>query len=684
MPFAFLVFATLIWWVTPNVSVRDAGEFSTAAFHLGVAHETGFPLYLLLGKLACLLPLGEISFRVGLLSLGTTMAGAYFLGRVLQRVLSDVATAQVLSAWLAVVVPTSALIFRWAIAPEVYGITLLAGALVLSLTTSAFDGNEAAGRRLGLLLGLVLGLHAELRLLVGLPAVLIALVALRRGRKWPRLLGIAGAIGVAQLAAIPLRAATAPFVNWSDPHTLLGLMQHLAGTRIRAAFTEEMLRFDVEFVIAAARTLSTQVFDSTGVVIRVLAPVGLVLGIQRPATRGLALWALCWIVVDLGYGLFLNPMGLRDWQVGQFATLGAILLCGLAMARFGDRFGRMAPLVVALVGLVAATEPMLSRPDLKAIPTPALDHMLTAALDQEPRALLLVTSDDLAGGLLYAQGVLGRRPDVTVLVRQHLFDASDVRARLARGGNEVRRFGDKFTDLERIRRQNELAERTLRHELGRRRVLWEPAQDPPPAGQLFPAYPLFVLESPPANFDSPRLQTIADEVEKAFFGVADPLTRTLPANQLSQLGRLALQLRDPVAAHALFLAALRWVPGDAATATNVAVMEAIRGDYDLAARHVEAVLQNDPSRFVARMNAGKYRLQLGQRAIAQAHFAAAGRLRPTDPAPDVWLARIAITEKKRDRALVHIEAAMHHNPIDIEVNRVQAEFREVWPLPKTK
>lgn len=46
----------------------DMGEFATAAYVLGIAHNTGYPLLMLLGKLFTLLPVGDVAYRVNLMS----------------------------------------------------------------------------------------------------------------------------------------------------------------------------------------------------------------------------------------------------------------------------------------------------------------------------------------------------------------------------------------------------------------------------------------------------------------------------------------------------------------------------------------------------------------------------------------------------------------------------------------
>ena len=44
------------------------GELTTASYVLGIAHNTGYPLYILLGKLFTLFPIGDVAYRVNPIS----------------------------------------------------------------------------------------------------------------------------------------------------------------------------------------------------------------------------------------------------------------------------------------------------------------------------------------------------------------------------------------------------------------------------------------------------------------------------------------------------------------------------------------------------------------------------------------------------------------------------------------
>jgi 4-amino-4-deoxy-L-arabinose transferase-like glycosyltransferase len=61
-------FAVYLHTLAPTVMWYDMGEFATAASVLGIAHNTGYPLFILLGKLFTWLPFGDAAYRVNLMS----------------------------------------------------------------------------------------------------------------------------------------------------------------------------------------------------------------------------------------------------------------------------------------------------------------------------------------------------------------------------------------------------------------------------------------------------------------------------------------------------------------------------------------------------------------------------------------------------------------------------------------
>jgi len=54
--------------LAPDVLYSDSAEFQTLAYTLGMTHSTGYPVYLLLGRLLGFLPIGSPAWRINLLS----------------------------------------------------------------------------------------------------------------------------------------------------------------------------------------------------------------------------------------------------------------------------------------------------------------------------------------------------------------------------------------------------------------------------------------------------------------------------------------------------------------------------------------------------------------------------------------------------------------------------------------
>jgi tetratricopeptide (TPR) repeat protein len=62
-------FAVYLWTLAPNVGLEDSGEFLTAAYHWGVPHPPGYPVWALSANIfEILIPFGNAAWRVNLMS----------------------------------------------------------------------------------------------------------------------------------------------------------------------------------------------------------------------------------------------------------------------------------------------------------------------------------------------------------------------------------------------------------------------------------------------------------------------------------------------------------------------------------------------------------------------------------------------------------------------------------------
>ena len=76
--------------MAPTVSYWDCGEFIAVSHTLGVPHPPGSPLYLLLGRVASMLPISkDIAFRVNLLSPIVSAFSVLFLYLIIVQLVNN-------------------------------------------------------------------------------------------------------------------------------------------------------------------------------------------------------------------------------------------------------------------------------------------------------------------------------------------------------------------------------------------------------------------------------------------------------------------------------------------------------------------------------------------------------------------------------------------------------------------
>jgi hypothetical protein len=212
-----VAFALLVlYWVTlaPTITEVDSGELCAAVHIMGVPHPTGYPLYLILGKLFDLLPLGEPARRVAFFSAVSAAAGGgvvcWFLialtGSIPAGVLGGLTTG--LNPW----------VWTQANQAEVYALNVLLICLVLAAFIH-WAGKPNA-RRLNVLAffcGLSLTHHSTA---IFLAPPMLVWAAAATARKMPRRrLGWTALCAAAPLLLylwLPYRSAHHPLVNWGN------------------------------------------------------------------------------------------------------------------------------------------------------------------------------------------------------------------------------------------------------------------------------------------------------------------------------------------------------------------------------------------------------------------------------------------------------------------------------------
>jgi len=75
-----------VYTLAPTVLPSNSGEFQFVADILGIAHPPGYPLYTMLGKLFTLIPVGDVAYRVNLMSAFFAALTLALVSRTVRRV----------------------------------------------------------------------------------------------------------------------------------------------------------------------------------------------------------------------------------------------------------------------------------------------------------------------------------------------------------------------------------------------------------------------------------------------------------------------------------------------------------------------------------------------------------------------------------------------------------------------
>lgn len=652
-------FALYLFGAAPSRTLMDGGELASAAFELGVAHPTGFPLYLLVAKTWSLLPLGELAFRFTLVSaLGGALAVS--LSSVLVRAL----TSSRLGGWLAAgLTALGTTVYTQSTVVEVYAPTLAATlALLLLAAKLASAPHPRLLWLLALAVGAAFGLHATAR--VAGFAVGLSLLLHRGVRDVLRAhLGTclaAFCIGLAVLLYLPLASGREPTCDWGTPRDLHHFWEHLSAARIRRAFAAEMGSLNVERLVYHLGLYAQQLMEVVSVAGLPLLAVGAFLA-ARVGPAGLAL--LLVLGADAAFAVLLNPMGLPDRQTGMPGHAAAASLCAMAVVALGrwTREVRAVPRLGAGDGTRRGRAGLWLRASAVLGGVALLGHAAWQGADEKTRArdhaagelvdatlaelstgaLLLTRSDDLSAGALYARVVESARPDLLHVVRQHVWDRTTLRKGAGPLVDDTLVAGDRDARIARqAQTQAALVARAL--EAGRM-VAWEPAEDDAAAG--VPVQVAGLLAQAVAPGGQPRLYTERHAKLGTLLRANEPLafeTRRYASGLWARVARaLAATPNGKPRAEAALRQALRLDPRSAKAWNNLAVLFMSTGRAREAVTAATLAVEHGPLDVAHQANLGLFLLQSGDDARATNAYARALQLAPRDPRAHVGLGILA-------------------------------------------
>ncbi len=405
---AFAVYAATL---APGILPADSGEFQFVARVLGIAHPPGYPLYTLLGKLATLVPINSVAWRVNLLSALFAALTLALVTRAVRR-LTGSAVAGLVSA-----LALGGITTFWAQATTANIRALMALFTALMLLLALEYGAQPTQKRLAALAlaaGLAVGHHGSLGLLF-IPLAAYLLVAdpqlLRRGRA---LLMAAGAFAASLLVLLylPIRSLTgAPF----DPTPIDSVGRFLEHI-LASGFRGDMFYFARADLLPGRIGVWLNILrmEFGAPLALALVPVGIAALVKRPKA-GLLLGGV--FLVNTATAITYRAPQTVEYLMPSYVALAMLLGVGLAAAMaWASRRSVLRALVAAgVVALCVAPWVANASSFLALHRDNSTEATARALLDAAPAEATILANWHWATPLWYLQYVDGARPDVRVV-----------------------------------------------------------------------------------------------------------------------------------------------------------------------------------------------------------------------------------------------------------------------------
>lgn len=338
--------------LAPDVLPYDSGTLQAKSYLLGIGHPTGYPTYIVLGKLFTYLPVGNIAYRVNLSSAVYGAFAALFVYLTALRLLvyknRSSRTTDIASAAVAALAFAAAPAF-WseAVVAEVYTLNIL---LVTASLYTLFLWREERRERYLLLAALLVGLsitaHMTSALLLPASLLFVALVDRRVLVRVGLLAKSAGMfiLGLSPYLYLPLRASMDPPLNYGDPSDLSGFIFIISGGN----FKGQMLAFGPEELTERIFFYLQQLADQFPLALFPLVLLGTWVLARRDRPAGVLLGAL--FTGYLAYALEYNISDIEPYFIQTYLLLALLVAVGLAfLLTFRPTARSLVPLTVLAV-----------------------------------------------------------------------------------------------------------------------------------------------------------------------------------------------------------------------------------------------------------------------------------------------------------------------------------------------
>jgi tetratricopeptide (TPR) repeat protein len=439
---ALFAFVVILLTTAPDLTGEDSGELITAAYTLGVAHPPGYPLWCILGKLfTIIIPLGTAAFRLNVMSAFFAAVTIFFLFLVIRKQTKN----KLIAAGTSLLFGFSFEFWSQSNIAEVYTLNSFFIAVCLFLL-QLWD--EKRSNRILYVLAAACGLgctnHHTMAPLSIIFAFYIFFKARRRSPLSFKVMGIASLFFILALSIylyLPIRSRTNPYMNWGSPDTITKSFRHVLRTQYKIPshvvyagpeYQRTWKRFSKQIIVYASAFVRQFTWGLFWLPI-----LGLWIHFRRKSFEFYLLLSI-FLLTSIGFIIFSNfmpdPEGIN---ANDFLFIPSYMVAALWMStaihwlwKIGGKKINWKPLP-ALAALIILLLPI---PNLLGnFPTNdksnyyySIDygHALIDTLAQG--AIIFPQGDHKIFPLLYLQGVLNMRPDVTIAnkygyIEKHLY-----------------------------------------------------------------------------------------------------------------------------------------------------------------------------------------------------------------------------------------------------------------------
>jgi tetratricopeptide (TPR) repeat protein/biotin operon repressor len=455
---AVLAFVVLLLTTAPDLTGEDSGELITAAYTLGVAHPPGYPLWCILGKIfTIIIPVGTIAFRINFMSVFFAAAAIFFLFLVIKKQTKN----RMIAASVSLLFGFSFEFWSQSNIAEVYTLNCFFIAACLFLLQR---WEEKRSNRILYLLALMCGLGCTNHHTMAPLSILFALYIFFKSRRQSplsfKVTGIACLIFVLALSVylyLPIRSQANPYMNWGQPDTIKKSIQHVLRSQYKIPsdagyvgpeFQRSWKRSGKQMMVYASAFIKQFTWGLFWLPI-----LGLGIHFRRKSFEFYLLLSI-FLLTSIGFILFSNFMpDAEGINANDFLFIPSYMVAAIWMGtavhwlwELGKKKISWKPLpVLAVVIALLLPVPNLlgnfhSNDKSNYYYSIDFGHALIHTL--AANAIIFPEGDHKIFPLLYLQGVLGMRPDVTIAnkygqIEKHLYPGLIDRVK-KNGGNVER------------------------------------------------------------------------------------------------------------------------------------------------------------------------------------------------------------------------------------------------------